>query len=158
MSIKLIGRSTTWKGFIDGLAEGDCHYGDDCPHFGSRHGRCEVCRARTEQVCSEPLARRLEAIGYSVMTHQDRAERVIGVMCLYRLYAWLGFDNPFPVELSELLSELSQKEDSLQSVGLSERLPDSIVGPGQEGATAANPSTDDPNVDRNRRPSDEDFR
>jgi hypothetical protein len=28
------------------LAEMDCRYGDDCPHFGSRHGPCIPCLAR----------------------------------------------------------------------------------------------------------------
>ena len=27
------------------MAEGDCAYGDGCPTFGSRHGRCFTCRA-----------------------------------------------------------------------------------------------------------------
>ena len=35
-----------FKAFIAGLAEGDCGYGDNCPVFGSRHGRCVHCLAR----------------------------------------------------------------------------------------------------------------
>jgi hypothetical protein len=30
---------------ISDIAQGDCHYGDNCP-AGSRHGRCVPCRAR----------------------------------------------------------------------------------------------------------------
>lgn len=29
------------------IAEGDCHYGDNCPTFGAtRHGTCDACKAR----------------------------------------------------------------------------------------------------------------
>jgi hypothetical protein len=31
---------------LEDLAEGDCHYGDGCPTFGSRHGTCTSCKAR----------------------------------------------------------------------------------------------------------------
>jgi hypothetical protein len=31
---------------LGGLAEADCSYGDNCPAFGSRHGRCVGCWAR----------------------------------------------------------------------------------------------------------------
>ena len=31
---------------LEGIAEGDCSYGDQCPTFGSRHGTCVSCRAR----------------------------------------------------------------------------------------------------------------
>lgn len=35
------------RSFVGDLAEHDCAYGDDCPTFGSRHGRCVGCRARS---------------------------------------------------------------------------------------------------------------
>lgn len=31
---------------LEDIAEGDCHYGDNCPTFGSRHGQCISCKAR----------------------------------------------------------------------------------------------------------------
>lgn len=31
--------------FARDTAEGDCEYGDGCPIFGSRHGRCVRCQA-----------------------------------------------------------------------------------------------------------------
>jgi hypothetical protein len=33
-------------GEVEPLTEGDCAYGDNCPTFGSRHGRCDSCHAR----------------------------------------------------------------------------------------------------------------
>ena len=30
---------------LSDFAEGDCEYGDGCPTFGSRHGKCIPCRA-----------------------------------------------------------------------------------------------------------------
>lgn len=30
---------------LEDMAEGDCEYGDGCPTFGSRHGRCVPCKA-----------------------------------------------------------------------------------------------------------------
>lgn len=33
--------------FVEGAAEGDCWYDDNCPIFGSRHYRCIPCKART---------------------------------------------------------------------------------------------------------------
>jgi hypothetical protein len=33
--------------FVDEEAEGDCHYGDNCPsNAGTRHGTCRSCKAR----------------------------------------------------------------------------------------------------------------
>ena len=32
--------------FAENMAEHDCAYGDNCPTFGSRHGRCTGCAAR----------------------------------------------------------------------------------------------------------------
>jgi hypothetical protein len=32
--------------FLAELAEEDCSYGDNCPTFGSRHGKCIYCKAR----------------------------------------------------------------------------------------------------------------
>jgi hypothetical protein len=32
--------------FIRELADEDCAYGDDCPSFGTNHGRCLECKAR----------------------------------------------------------------------------------------------------------------
>jgi cellobiose-specific phosphotransferase system component IIA len=34
------------RSFADDMAENDCHYGDGCPKFGSRHGQCVGCKAR----------------------------------------------------------------------------------------------------------------
>lgn len=31
--------------FVQELADEDCAYGDNCPTFGSRHGRCLRCKA-----------------------------------------------------------------------------------------------------------------
>ena len=31
---------------LEGIAEGDCEYGDNCPEFGSRHYQCTSCKAR----------------------------------------------------------------------------------------------------------------
>jgi len=44
------------KMFADGVAEGDCHYGDSCPTFGSRHGKCVVCQAREAVAACVPPA------------------------------------------------------------------------------------------------------
>lgn len=33
--------------FTQDIADGDCTYGDNCPIFGSNHGRCHPCQART---------------------------------------------------------------------------------------------------------------
>ena len=35
------------RGTMEDFAEHDCTYGDGCPPFGSRHGRCTGCIART---------------------------------------------------------------------------------------------------------------
>lgn len=32
--------------FAQDMAEHDCTYGDNCPTFGSRHGKCIGCLAR----------------------------------------------------------------------------------------------------------------
>lgn len=33
--------------FAEGMAEGECHYGDGCPlNAGTRHGECDSCKAR----------------------------------------------------------------------------------------------------------------
>ncbi len=32
--------------FVEEAAEPDCFYGDGCPPFGSRHGKCNGCKAR----------------------------------------------------------------------------------------------------------------
>jgi hypothetical protein len=32
--------------FAKDMAEDDCHYGDNCPPFGTRHGTCSGCQAR----------------------------------------------------------------------------------------------------------------
>ena len=35
------------RDFIEGVAEGDCAYNDNCPpNAGTRHYECDVCRAR----------------------------------------------------------------------------------------------------------------
>jgi hypothetical protein len=31
---------------LEGIAEGDCYYRDNCPTFGSRHGECYPCKCR----------------------------------------------------------------------------------------------------------------
>ena len=33
--------------FVSDMTEHDCTYGDNCPIFGSNHGRCTGCKART---------------------------------------------------------------------------------------------------------------
>lgn len=35
------------KYFMEGFAERDCTYGDNCPKFGTKHGPCVGCLART---------------------------------------------------------------------------------------------------------------
>lgn len=32
--------------FVQELAEVDCAYGDGCPPFGTRHGKCLSCKAK----------------------------------------------------------------------------------------------------------------
>lgn len=36
----------SYKDALEDFADYDCHYGDNCPTFGSRHGRCVGCKAR----------------------------------------------------------------------------------------------------------------
>ena len=39
-------RASRMEDALRGLAEGNCHYGDACPVFGSKHGRCVACIAK----------------------------------------------------------------------------------------------------------------
>jgi len=41
----LLEEAATALDFVQELADEDCNYGDNCPIFGSRHGRCIRCRA-----------------------------------------------------------------------------------------------------------------
>lgn len=34
------------RSVLEDFAEYDCAYGDNCPSFGTRHGRCVGCKAR----------------------------------------------------------------------------------------------------------------
>ena len=43
---ELIAERDRYRDALEGLAEYDCHYGDNCPTFGSRHGKCVGCKAR----------------------------------------------------------------------------------------------------------------
>lgn len=44
------------KQFASDMAEGDCEYGDNCPTFGSRHGKCFSCMARqTLSLLTKPV-------------------------------------------------------------------------------------------------------
>jgi len=36
-----------FKSVLEGISEGDCSYGDNCPEFGTRHGRCVSCIAKS---------------------------------------------------------------------------------------------------------------
>lgn len=41
------GEAARLRSFIEGVADRDCEYGDQCPPFsGSRHGTCDGCAAR----------------------------------------------------------------------------------------------------------------
>jgi hypothetical protein len=42
----LLEEAATALDFVQELADEDCSYGDNCPTFGSRHGKCKYCRAR----------------------------------------------------------------------------------------------------------------
>jgi hypothetical protein len=42
----LLEEAATALDFVQELANDSCKYGDDCPEFGSNHGRCMRCRAR----------------------------------------------------------------------------------------------------------------
>ena len=53
---RVTGERDGLKMFADGVAEGDCHYGDACPTFGSRHGKCVVCQAREALAACAPPA------------------------------------------------------------------------------------------------------
>ena len=44
------------RAVLEGMAEGDCMYGDGCPIFGSRHYRCMPCVARAALEPSAPAA------------------------------------------------------------------------------------------------------
>lgn len=39
-------REERLRDFVDELAAEDCHYGDNCPPFGTRHGACLRCRSK----------------------------------------------------------------------------------------------------------------
>lgn len=39
-------RADHYRIVLEGFAEGDCEYGDNCPAQGTRHGQCTPCRAR----------------------------------------------------------------------------------------------------------------
>jgi len=54
---RVTGERDGLKMFADGVAEGDCHYGDACPTFGSRHGKCVVCQAREALAACAPPAK-----------------------------------------------------------------------------------------------------
>lgn len=43
--VKLILTNACFNFTVD-MAEGDCHYGDNCPVFNSKHGRCYACKAK----------------------------------------------------------------------------------------------------------------
>lgn len=45
-SAALADENARLRDFAQGFADEPCHYGDDCPPFGARHGRCLNCRAR----------------------------------------------------------------------------------------------------------------
>ena len=54
---RVTGERDGLKMFADGVVEGDCHYGDACPTFGSRHGKCVVCQAREAlAACAPPTS------------------------------------------------------------------------------------------------------
>lgn len=42
----LLEEAATALDFLQELADEECGYGDDCPTFGSRHGKCVRCKAR----------------------------------------------------------------------------------------------------------------
>jgi hypothetical protein len=41
------------KSVLQDFAEGDCEYGDGCPSFGTRHGRCISCKAKKALAAGE---------------------------------------------------------------------------------------------------------
>lgn len=44
--VTLVAEHNQYRNALEDFAEYDCHYGDNCPTFGSRHGQCVGCKAR----------------------------------------------------------------------------------------------------------------
>jgi len=42
----LLEEAATALDFVQELADEDCAYADDCPDFGTKHGRCIRCKAK----------------------------------------------------------------------------------------------------------------